>query len=146
MKQRFSIGEVSELCNVPIKTLRYYDEIELLVPKYRNEENKYRYYSKEQLTTVSIIKSLKLQGFSLKMIKEIISTDDLKELKLKMLNKCEEISEELKELQNRLRNCYYLVDRLNLGLNIRKKYTNNDIVCSVKIEDIPAGKYFLQER
>lgn len=28
----YKIGEVSKLCNVPIKTLRYYDEISLLKP------------------------------------------------------------------------------------------------------------------
>lgn len=147
MKQRFSIGEVSDLCHVPIKTLRYYDEIELLVPEYRNEENKYRYYSKEQLTTVYIIKSLKLQGFSLKMIKEIISSDDLKDLKIKMLNKCKEISEEVRDLQNKLRNCYFLIDRINLGLNIKKKISDkNYAISSIEIEDIPAGKIFFTRK
>lgn len=147
MKQRFSIGEVSDLCHMPIKTLRYYDEINLLVPEYRNEENKYRYYSKEQLTTVYIIKSLKLQGFSLKMIKEIISSDDLKELKIKMLNKCKEISEEINDLQNKLRNCNFLIDRINLGLSIKNKMSDkNYSTSSIEIEDIPAGKIFFTRK
>ena len=59
MSKRYAIGEVSILCNIPIKTLRYYDEIELLQPKYRNTESNYRYYSKEQLTTLLIIRRLR---------------------------------------------------------------------------------------
>ncbi|AQR88764.1 MerR family DNA-binding transcriptional regulator [Clostridium saccharobutylicum] len=27
----YQIGEVSKICNIPIKTLRYYDEIKLLI-------------------------------------------------------------------------------------------------------------------
>ena len=53
-KRYYSIGQVSNICKIPIKTLRYYDEIELLVPKIRKETSKYRYYSKEQLITAVI--------------------------------------------------------------------------------------------
>ena len=40
----YSIGKVSTLCNVPVKTLRYYDQIGLLVPQYCKETSHYRYY------------------------------------------------------------------------------------------------------
>ena len=30
-KKYYTIGDISDICNVPIKTLRYYDEIQLLV-------------------------------------------------------------------------------------------------------------------
>lgn len=32
-KEYYSIGEIAEICNIPIRTLRYYDEIGLLVPE-----------------------------------------------------------------------------------------------------------------
>jgi Predicted transcriptional regulators len=32
-KEFYQIGEVSKICNISIKTLRYYDEIELLIPR-----------------------------------------------------------------------------------------------------------------
>ena len=35
----FSIGEVSKICNVSRKALRYYDQIGLISPDYINEEN-----------------------------------------------------------------------------------------------------------
>ena len=34
----YSIGEVAATCNTSIKTLRYYDEIKLVVPEVRKEE------------------------------------------------------------------------------------------------------------
>ena len=37
-KSYYSIGKVSTLCCVPIKTLRYYDKIGLLVPEYRKDD------------------------------------------------------------------------------------------------------------
>ena len=53
-KSYYSIGKVSALCNVPIKTLRYYDTIGLLVPDYRKDESNYRYYTQDQLLTLFI--------------------------------------------------------------------------------------------
>ena len=47
--RKFSIREVSEICNIPSKTLRYYDEIGLVVPAFRDESNRYRYYGKDQI-------------------------------------------------------------------------------------------------
>ena len=51
-KEYYCIGEVSSICNISIRTLRYYDEIELIVPEIRKEDSKYRYYSKEQMVTI----------------------------------------------------------------------------------------------
>lgn len=52
----YSIGKVSSICDVPIKTLRYYDQIGLLVPQYRKEDSHYRYYEHTQLLTLHIIR------------------------------------------------------------------------------------------
>lgn len=58
-------GEFSKICEVSTKTLRYYDEIGLLVPTEANPESGYRYYSIEQLKTMLFINRLKSQHFSL---------------------------------------------------------------------------------
>jgi DNA-binding transcriptional MerR regulator len=71
-KKLYQIGEVSKICNIPIKTLRYYDEIELLIPRKIDPESKYRYYSNDQLTLVLVIKHFKEAGFSLKEINFIL--------------------------------------------------------------------------
>ena len=44
-KKHYSIGEVSEICNVTRKALRFYDKIGMIVPDEIGENN-YRYYSR----------------------------------------------------------------------------------------------------
>ena len=64
MKDKYySIGRVSEICNIPIKTLRYYDKINVMVPSIRQENNNYRYYSHDQMVRHFIIKRLRYLGF-----------------------------------------------------------------------------------
>jgi DNA-binding transcriptional MerR regulator len=60
------IGDFSKLSRVPIKTLRYYDEIGLLTPDKVDEFTGYRHYSHEQSARLNRILALKDQGFSLK--------------------------------------------------------------------------------
>lgn len=73
----FRIGTVSKLCRIPIKTLRYYDEIGLLNPECVNQESKYRYYSQKCIMQISMIKYFKSIGFTLDQIKDILNrTDD----------------------------------------------------------------------
>lgn len=43
----FKIGDFSMLSKVPVKTLRYYDQIDLLKPKQIDQDSGYRYYSAE---------------------------------------------------------------------------------------------------
>ena len=47
------IGEFSQLGQVSIRTLRHYDEIDLLHPQVVDEESGYRYYSVKQLRSFS---------------------------------------------------------------------------------------------
>lgn len=55
MEQYLTIGELSKLSGSSIRCLRYYDELGLLKPAYTNEETGYRYYTMEQMTTLSLI-------------------------------------------------------------------------------------------
>lgn len=55
MKGYLSIGKVSKLKNVSIKSLRYYDEIGVLKPAYINTQTNYRYYKEEQLFLLDAI-------------------------------------------------------------------------------------------
>ena len=44
---RFSIGELSKITQIPIKTLRFYHEKELLIPSEIDEFTNYRYFSEK---------------------------------------------------------------------------------------------------
>ena len=68
----YKIGKFSRLVNVPVKTLRYYDEINLFKPQEIYLISGYRYYSEKQIDDLEVILSLKEVGFSLEEIKKIL--------------------------------------------------------------------------
>ena len=71
----FKIGDFSRLSQVTIKTLRYYDEIELLKPARVDNFTGYRYYSAEQLPRLNRILALKDLGLSLEDIARLLNDD-----------------------------------------------------------------------
>lgn len=65
----FSIKDIIEITGVTKRTLHYYDEQELLIPR-KNSVNNYRTYSQKDLIKLQEILFLKAIGLSLKEIKE----------------------------------------------------------------------------
>ncbi|WP_144555978.1 MerR family transcriptional regulator [Bacillus sp. X1(2014)] len=99
MKNRFSIGEMAKLHNTTIKTLRYYDEIDLLKPIHTDRNNGYRYYSTEQFEHLNTIHYLKELGFSLNEIKGHLKHRDIDGF-LYLLEEQKRLTEEkMKELE-----------------------------------------------
>ncbi len=99
MQNRFSIGEMSRLMNVPIKTLRYYDEIGLFKPVEVNRDTGYRYYSTEQFEQLDIIKYLRLLGAPLAEIAAHFTQLRVENF-LQLLKRQEKtIDEKIRELQ-----------------------------------------------
>ncbi|MEG1431355.1 MULTISPECIES: MerR family transcriptional regulator [Eubacterium] len=95
----YSIGQAAKICKIPIQTLRYYDEIKLLVPSLRKEKSNYRYYSANQLVTGFIIRQLRLIGLGLKDIKKIVDENTATELKVLIDSKLNQLAGEIAELQ-----------------------------------------------
>lgn len=71
----YSIRELSELAGVSARTLRYYDEINLLKPLYVNKSG-YRYYGEKEVALLQQILFYRERGFDLKQIQKIIYQDD----------------------------------------------------------------------
>ncbi len=67
---KYKISEFSKLVNVPVKTLRYYDEIGLFKPEEVDIFSNYRYYLDTQVKDILLIKELKEAGFLLSEIKQ----------------------------------------------------------------------------
>ncbi len=132
----YSIGKVSSLCDVPIKTLRYYDQIGLLVPQYRKEDSHYRYYEHTQLLTLHIIRKLRLLGVSLKDIQRIIQNCDNAAMEQCVVSRMHEISKHIQELQEQLAIGEVLLQRLNTG-NVFLQNKNQDSESIIQIEKIP---------
>src|SRR5215211_1602284 len=66
------IGEFSKLVQVPVATLRYYDQVGLLKPVEVDRFTGYRYYSASQLPRLHRILALKGLGFSLEQIGAVL--------------------------------------------------------------------------
>ncbi|MBQ4267419.1 MAG: MerR family transcriptional regulator [Clostridia bacterium] len=71
---KMQIKEFSLLTKVSVRTLHYYDEIGLLKPDEVDRENGYRYYGERAFEKMLEILFLRELGFSLKSIKEILSS------------------------------------------------------------------------
>ena len=77
---RYSIGEISRLCCVPISKLRYWDESGVIKPCFVDEESGYRYYDNETLLLISVLKYYQSCGFKLREIKTLLQRMDLDHL------------------------------------------------------------------
>lgn len=66
---------IAKISGMYIRTLRFYDEIDLFKPAAVGD-NKYRYYQESQLLVLQQILFYKELGFSLKDIRKSISADD----------------------------------------------------------------------
>ena len=100
-KMLFKIGDFSKLTGLPVKTLRYYDDIDLFKPIDVDLFTGYRYYSKEQIKDLELINKLKNIGFTLEEIKnswDNFNEELFLEKKKKILNEIELKNNSIKEL------------------------------------------------
>lgn len=75
-----TIGQMSKVCGVTVKTLYHYDKIGLLKPERIDDQNGYRYYEESQIGTMLLIARLKRYGFSLTDIQNLLLINDSREL------------------------------------------------------------------
>ncbi len=89
------IGDFANIFNVSIKTIRYYESIGLIIPKYVDIYTGYRYFDEDNIYTMQDIISLKNLGFSLEEIK-YFTKDSIK-------SKITNYEQEILNLQNRIK-------------------------------------------
>lgn len=65
------IGDIAKLTGLTLRTLRYYEEMQLIVPDTRTKGN-FRLYSNKVLNKLNFINSLKKLDFTLEEIKELL--------------------------------------------------------------------------
>ena len=70
MSDLYKIGEVSKLCDVSIKTLRFYEEEKLIKPVKVDIYSGYRFYDDDSIMQIYKVKFLRELGFSIKEIRE----------------------------------------------------------------------------
>ncbi len=101
----YSIGLFSKMNRITTKTLRHYDEINLLKPAYVDDLTGYRYYTGDQLVRLNQIIALKQMGVSLNDIGKVLEQPEgvsvFLELKEKeLLSRIQQEERKLKSVQN----------------------------------------------
>ncbi len=115
------IKDFSELCGVSVRTLHYYDEIGLLKPFLVDELTGYRYYDEKSILRMQEIMFYRELDFSLKSIREILSSPDY--------DKKEALKEQKKLLimkKERLERLISSIDSAEKGKVIMKAFDNSD--------------------
>ncbi|QRG69021.1 MerR family transcriptional regulator [Brevibacillus choshinensis] len=109
------ISEFSKLSGASIKTLRYYDQLELVKPAFVDQLSGYRYYSEEQLLTIKRIASFKEQGFTLEQIKTFLEErTPLSVIKDQLLDKQHELMQIISLAQRQLAEVSERIDRVEV--------------------------------
>lgn len=111
------IGQVAVLSQVPIKTIRYYEELGLLKSSERTEGG-FRLFSLDTIKRIAFIKRLQKLGLSLQEISEILKVYD------QGLAPCSEIKQQLEhqvsEIDHRIAELMTLRDEIS---NLLKDWT-----------------------
>lgn len=134
-KEYYSIGEVSRLCNVSRKALRFYDEIGLIRPD-KVGNNNYRFYSREALLNLTVLKYYKQMGFKLEELRSLLITEEYSVLEHGFLEKIEELHSEQIHLEAQLTS---VQDWYSLLLEAQTVIMNNATEVSMKY--IEPGEY-----
>ena len=107
----YQIGSFSRMVGVSVKTLRYYHEIDLLLPAKIDDASGYRYYSDAEFYRIERILLLKTMEFTLPEIKEVLDhMEDEADLQAYLLEKQDQITQRIlqlrkvnKQIQNHIR-------------------------------------------
>ncbi|MNH84085.1 Nodulation protein NolA [compost metagenome] len=81
MKRHWKVGDLAKLTGLTVRTLRYYDQIDLLSPSGQTESG-HRLYSESNLARLHQILSLKELGLSLEEIKLALSGGQISPLEI----------------------------------------------------------------
>lgn len=100
-KSLMSIGEMASTNGITVPTLRLYDELGLLKPRFVDELTGYRYYDIQQNARLDMIAYMKELGMSLKEIAVILESGDIALIENLLIDKNEQIFQQIRNLKLR---------------------------------------------
>lgn len=98
----YKIGEFSKIVDMPVRTVRYYDEVDVLKPEYVDQFSGYRYYTDNNVSEAEWIKMLRNTGFSLEEIvncKSLFDADIINNKIDELNGVIDDISEKIQRLE-----------------------------------------------
>lgn len=142
-KTRYSIGDMSSICNISRKTLRYYEEIGLIASK-RHDFNNYRYYTDDALLAIPVIKYYKQMGFTLDEMRAFIDGNDARmyrTIRHSFLAKIRDLEKEQQEIHRR-----YLSVKDWHDLIVEAEMVMDHGIQDVAIKYVEISRYVFQEQ
>lgn len=143
----YTIGEISKIVKTSVDALRYYDEISLLKPSHVEESNRYRYYSKEQVSQLLLIIELKQYGFSLDAIRELLHTEaylDKKRLKIALSARLQQLEIEKSAIEKIVASVHRRINEIERdekGMSVKKILIVDDVPFMRQIVGEILGKH-----
>lgn len=108
--ERWTTGELSKQRNISVRTLRYYDQIKLLTPSFKDANGK-RYYSEDDLFQLEKILILKSLSLPLEDIRGMLDKLSYKQILISHYNY---LQEQLSEIQTSISNTTTLINLIDL--------------------------------
>lgn len=138
MKNRYLIGQAAKFLNVSKDTLRYYDKIGIISPK-KDNTNRYRYYTMDEVISLTYILTLKELDIPLEEIKSIVHNNKLSDM-VKVIERQNEIIDkkmkELEKIKSTINSFRKSFSRAEEDLNKFKILENQPIIYKNISEDI----------
>ena len=123
-----TIGQMSKVCGVSVKTLHHYDKIGLLKPQKTDEANGYRYYEDSQIGTMLLIGRLKRYGFPLVDIQRLLTVKDSRELLRQMHQQRFRLERHMEHISFTIREMGYHLEDFERTGDIMSYQNNYEIV------------------
>jgi DNA-binding transcriptional MerR regulator len=101
MKNGMSIGRFSTLTTLSVRSLRLYDEMDLLTPAFIDPDTNYRFYGTDQVARALQIRAFREMGLSLPKIRQILQNPEDAAEQLKLYR--HELRDRFETLQARLK-------------------------------------------
>lgn len=140
-KVRYSIGDMSRICNVSRKTLRYYEDIGLIAAS-RQDFNNYRSYSAEALLAIPVIKYYKQMGFTLEEMRDFIdgsSATMYRTIQASFLRKIAALEKEQEEIRRKHRSVKDWYD-----LIVEAEMVMDNAISEVSIKYVEAAEFLFR--
>lgn len=140
-KKLFTIGQVSKECHLSKKALRFYEEIGVVIPDRICPVNGYRYYTRDTMNLIPVIKYYKQIGFKLQEIQGVQNNKTYFLHEQNFTSKLDELTAE----KQRIIDCHRAInDWYNLLREASMVIKNNLIHINIKFLP-PTNYYFLEQ-
>jgi len=140
-KEYYTIGDVSKICNISKKALRFYDKIGLISPDKVSDDTNYRFYTRNTLLCVPIIKYYKQMGFKLDEMTELLEGNSYVMFEKNFRRKIEE----LKDLEKHIYEKYVSVKDW-YELIVEAELVIDNGVNEVSVKYVDASDYIFLEQ